>query len=73
MDTANEKFSVINLDLVGRVLPLPSAGRLEVGDLLQFVGKVRQFGPAGLEVDIPPTTTATTAEAFVPTLRRRRR
>ena len=74
MITANEKFAMILLDLPGRVLPLPSIGRLEIGDLLQLVGKMRQFGPAGQEVEIPPTGTAPPADfPYIPVLRRRRR
>jgi hypothetical protein len=57
MNTANEKFAMLLLDLPGRVLPLPSTGRLEVADLLHLVGKARQFG-AGIEVEIPPTGAA---------------
>ena len=72
MRTANEKFAMLALDLPGRVLPLPSTGRLEVGDLLQLVGKARQFGLAGQEVEIPPAGAA--AEfPYIPALRRRRR
>ena len=73
MRTANEKFAMLALDLPGRVLPLPSTGRLEIGDLLQWVGKMRQFGPAGQEVTIPPVSTAIPKFPFIPILRRRRR
>ena len=73
MRTANEKFAMLLLDLPGRVLPLPSTGRLEIGDLLQLVGKMRQFGPAGQEVEIPPVSTAVPDFPFIPILRRRRR
>ena len=72
MRTANEKFAMLALDLPGRVLPLPSTGRLEVGDLLQLVGKARQFGPAGQEVEIPPAADAPVSP-YLPTWRRRRR
>ena len=72
MDTANEKFAVMLLDLPGRVLPLPTTGRQEIGDLLQLVGKARQFGPVGLEVEIPPTG-AEEPSVYIPTWRRRRR
>jgi len=70
--TANEKFAMLVLDLPGRVLPSPSAGRLEIGDLLQLVGKMRQFGPAGQEVTIPPAV-AEEPSVYIPVLRRRRR
>ena len=72
MRTANEKFAMLNLDFTARVLPLPSTGRLEVGDLLQLVGKMRQFGTAGQEVEIPPTVPEEPS-SYIPTLRRRRR
>ena len=72
MMTANEKLAMINLDFTARVLPLPSAGRLEVGDLLQLVGKMRQFGTAGQEVEIPPVAPEEPS-SYIPTLRRRRR
>jgi hypothetical protein len=71
VNTANEKFAMINLDTPGRLFPIPSTGRLLVADLLQMLGKARQLG-GNNEVDIPPAGTAT-AEAFVPTVRRRRR
>lgn len=73
MLTANEKFSMIGLDLPSRVLPIPSTGRLEIGDLLQFVRKMRQFGAAGQEVTIPPVSTAVPEFPYVPVFRRRRR
>ena len=71
MNTANEKFSVINLDMVGRVFPSPSAGRLEVADLLHWVGKARQFGDD--EVAIPPAGADAADSVYVTILRRRRR
>ena len=72
MLTANEKFAMILKDLPGRVLPLPSTGRLEVGDLLQMVGVFRQFGEAGQEVEIPPVSDVVPS-VYIPVFRRRRR
>jgi hypothetical protein len=71
MMRSNEKFSMIALDLPGRVLPSPSAGRLEVADLLQLAGKARHFGHDEVETPAPGDETA--VSAFIPTLRRRRR
>lgn len=71
MNTANEKFSAINLDLVGRVLPRPT-GRLLVADLLQMVGKLREPGGGNNEVEIPPVV-ATVADFLYPVILRRRR
>lgn len=70
MNTANEKFAMLLLDLPGRVLPLPSTGRLRHGDLLQLVGKARQFGPD--EVDIPAAPTIVIASGGGPRIFRRR-
>ena len=44
MNTSNEKFSLILLDVPGRPWPSPSTGRLDVADLLHWVGKARHFG-----------------------------
>jgi hypothetical protein len=72
VNTANQKLSMMLLDLpFGRPLPLPVTGNLEVGDLLQMVGKARHFGD-GFEVEIPPAADVQPA-VYIPTIRRRRR
>lgn len=70
MLTANEKAASILIDLPGRVLPLPSTG-LEFGDLAQLAGKPREFYTGEVTPTAPTPTTA--VDAFIPTLRRRRR
>ena len=69
MNTGDEKYSVLLLDLPGRVLPTPEATAFTHADLMQFAGKARQFYN-----DAPAEEGAPVAgEAFIPVIRRRRR
>jgi hypothetical protein len=72
---ADEKFAMLNLDLPGRVLPLPKGtSNLDLADLLQLVGKMRQTNLVQGEVDIPAEGTAPPADSvYVVVMRRRRR
>ena len=71
MARADEFFSLIALDLPGRVLPFfEEASGLTAADLIQLVGKYRgQFDDAA-----PAGAAPVTAEGvYIPLLRRRRR
>lgn len=74
MDRADEKFAVMNLDMPGRVLFLPKGtSNLDLADLMQAVGKMRQTNLVQGEVDIPETGDAPADSVYVTILRRRRR
>ena len=69
MNTRDEKYAVICLDLPGRVLPTPEATAFTQADLMQAVGKYR-----GFYNDTAAGAAAPTAgESFIPVIRRRRR
>lgn len=71
MTTSDQKLAMLLLDLPGRVQPAPSAGKVVYGDLLQRVGKMRQFD-AGVELD-PPAAAVPAPFSLLPVIRRRRR
>ena len=69
MNSGDEKYAVLLLDLPGRVLPTPEATGFTHADLMQVAGKAREFyndTAAGA-----PAPTA--GESFIPVIRRRRR
>lgn len=69
MNTGDEKYAVILLDLPGRVLPTPEATAFTHADLMQFAGKAREFyNDTAAGVAAP-----TAGESFIPVIRRRRR
>ena len=68
MNTRDERYSVLLLDLGMGVLPTPEATAFTAADLFQFVPKYRGF--------YDDTTTGAGAaggESFIPCIRRRRR
>ena len=69
MNSGDEKYSVICLDLPGRVLPTPEATAFTHADLMQAVGKYRGFYNDTAAGEAAPTA----GEAFIPVIRRRRR
>ena len=68
MNTRDEKYSVVLMDLPGRVLPNPAAAAFTLADLMHAAGKARQFYS-----DTAAEAEAAAAGAFIPCLRRRRR
>ena len=70
MNSGDEKYSVICLDLPGRVLPMPEAdAAFTHADLMQAVGKYRGFYNDTAAGAPPPVA----GESFIPVIRRRRR
>ena len=67
---ADDLYSLINLDLPGRVLPLFDGDPLTYADLWQVAGKYRGLY-ADTAADAAPQPTATIA--YIPIWRRRRR
>ena len=68
MNTRDERYSVLLLDLGMGVLPTPEGTAFTAADLFQFVPKYRGF--------YDDTTTVAAAgggETFIPVIRRRRR
>ena len=68
MNTGDEKYAVILLDLPGRVWPTPEASAFTHADLMQVVGKAREFYN-----DTAAGAVPTAGESFIPVIRRRRR
>lgn len=68
MNTRDEKYAVVLVDLPGRILPNPAAAAFSPGDLMQAAGKARQFYS-----DVSIGEEAAAVSAFIPCLRRRRR
>ena len=69
MNTDDEKFAVILIDLPGRVWPIAAATAFSPGDLMQLAGKARQFY-SNLSIT---EGEAAVISAFIPCIRRRRR
>ena len=67
MNTRDERYSVLLLDLGMGVLPTPEATAFTAADLFQFVPKYRGFYDDGA------VSAAAAGEAFIPVIRRRRR
>jgi len=69
MNTRDEKYAVICLDLPGRVLPTPEATAFSQADLMHFARKARQFYSDTAAEAAP----AVAGDSFIPVIRRRRR
>ena len=68
MNTRDERYSVLLLDLGMGVLPTPEGTAFTAADLFQFVPKYRGFYD-----DTTAAPAAAGGESFIPCIRRRRR
>ena len=68
MNTRDEKYSVVLLDLGMGVLPTPEATAFSQADLMQFVPKYR-----GFYNDTAAEAAPAAGDSFIPVIRRRRR
>lgn len=69
MNTRDEKYSVLCLDLPGGVLPNPKGSGFTHSDLMQAARKARHFYGENVVGAVAPTA----GESFIPVIRRRRR
>ena len=69
MPTRDELYSIMLVDLPGRVLPNPAGEPLTFADLMQCALKFRGFHTE----EVPGAGAPVAGESFIPVIRRRRR